>query len=40
MAINKTELYSSLWQNCDELRGGMDVKGIGPVEAVLLTGQK
>lgn len=24
MAIKKTELYSSLWQSCDELRGGMD----------------
>lgn len=24
MAIKKTELYSSLWQSCDALRGGMD----------------
>ena len=24
MAIKKTELYSSLWKACDELRGGMD----------------
>ncbi len=24
MAIKKSELYSSLWQSCDELRGGMD----------------
>src|SRR5687767_15465468 len=24
MAIKKTELYSSLWESCDELRGGMD----------------
>ncbi len=24
MAIKKTELYSYLWQSCDELRGGMD----------------
>lgn len=24
MAIKKTELYSSLWAMCDELRGGMD----------------
>ncbi len=24
MAIKKSELYSSLWQGCDELRGGMD----------------
>lgn len=24
MAVKKTELYSSLWASCDELRGGMD----------------
>ena len=24
MAIKKSELYSSIWQRCDELRGGMD----------------
>jgi type I restriction enzyme M protein len=24
MAIKKSELYSSLWKRCDELRGGMD----------------
>jgi len=24
MAIKKSELYSSLWSGCDELRGGMD----------------
>ena len=24
MALKKTQLYSSLWQSCDELRGGMD----------------
>ena len=24
MAIKKSNLYSSLWQSCDELRGGMD----------------
>jgi len=24
MAIKKSELYSSLWPSCDELRGGMD----------------
>jgi type I restriction enzyme M protein len=23
MAIKKSELYSSLWSSCDELRGGM-----------------
>ncbi len=24
MAIKKSELYSSIWKSCDELRGGMD----------------
>ncbi len=24
MGIKKSELYSSLWSSCDELRGGMD----------------
>ena len=24
LAVKKSELYSSLWQSCDELRGGMD----------------
>jgi type I restriction enzyme M protein len=24
MALKKSELYSSLWQSCDALRGGMD----------------
>jgi len=24
MALKKSELYSSLWRGCDELRGGMD----------------
>jgi type I restriction enzyme M protein len=24
MALKKSELYSSLWESCDELRGGMD----------------
>src|SRR4026208_106850 len=24
MALKKSELYSSLWKGCDELRGGMD----------------
>lgn len=24
MAVKKSEIYSSLWQSCDELRGGMD----------------
>ena len=24
MALKKSQLYSSLWKSCDELRGGMD----------------
>ena len=24
MALKKSQLYSSLWASCDELRGGMD----------------
>jgi len=24
MAIKKSDLYSSLWSSCDQLRGGMD----------------
>jgi type I restriction enzyme M protein len=24
MSIKKSELYSHIWQSCDELRGGMD----------------
>ena len=24
LAVKKSELYSSLWASCDELRGGMD----------------
>ena len=24
MALKKSQLYSSLWQSCDQLRGGMD----------------
>lgn len=24
MAVKKTQLYKSLWDSCDELRGGMD----------------
>jgi hypothetical protein len=26
MPIKKSELYSSLWKSCDELRGGMDAE--------------
>jgi type I restriction enzyme M protein len=24
MAIKKSDLYSSIWASCDQLRGGMD----------------
>ena len=27
MALKKSDLYSSLWKSCDELRGGMDASG-------------
>lgn len=26
MALKKSQLYSSLWSSCDELRGGMDAE--------------
>ena len=29
MAIKKSDLYSSLWASCDELRGGMDASQYG-----------
>lgn len=28
MAVKKSELYSTLWKCCDELRGGMDASQI------------
>ena len=28
MAIKKSELYSSLWSSCDELRGGLISVGV------------
>src|SRR5580692_6609953 len=36
MAIKKSELYSSLWQSCDELRGGMDASQYKDFVLVLL----
>ena len=36
MAIKKTELYSSLWKSCDELRGGMDASQYKDYVLVLL----
>ena len=36
MAIKKSELYSSLWASCDELRGGMDATQYKDYVLVLL----
>jgi len=36
MAINKSELYSTLWKSCDELRGGMDASQYKDYILVLL----
>ncbi|MBC7876957.1 MAG: type I restriction-modification system subunit M [Anaerolineales bacterium] len=36
MAIKKSELYSSLWQACDDLRGGMDASQYKDYILVLL----
>jgi type I restriction enzyme M protein len=36
MAIKKSQLYSSLWQGCDELRGGMDASQYKDYVLVLL----
>ena len=36
MALKKSELYSSLWQSCDELRGGMDASQYKDYVLVLL----
>jgi type I restriction enzyme M protein len=36
MAIKKSELYSSLWQGCDELRGSMDASQYKDYVLVLL----
>ena len=36
MAIRKSELYSSLWASCDELRGGMDASQYKDYVLVLL----
>lgn len=36
MAIKKSELYSKLWQSCDELRGGMDASNYKDYVLVLL----
>ena len=36
MAIKKSELYSSLWKSCDELRGGMDASQYKDYVLILL----
>ena len=36
MALKKSELYSSLWSSCDELRGGMDATQYKDYVLVLL----
>lgn len=36
MALKKSELYSSLWKTCDELRGGMDASQYKDYVLVLL----
>lgn len=36
MALKKSELYSSLWASCDELRGGMDASQYKDYVPVLL----
>src|SRR3954464_11641726 len=36
MALKKSELYSSIWQSCDELRGGMDASQYKDYVLVLL----
>jgi type I restriction enzyme M protein len=36
MPLKKSELYSSLWQSCDELRGGMDASQYKDFVLVLL----
>ena len=36
MALKKSDLYSSLWQSCDELRGGMDASQYKDYVLVLL----
>ena len=36
MAIKKSEIYSSLWKSCDELRGGMDASQYKDYVLILL----
>jgi type I restriction enzyme M protein len=36
VALKKSELYSTLWKSCDELRGGMDASQYKDYVLVLL----
>jgi len=36
LALKKSDLYSKLWQSCDELRGGMDASQYKDYVLVLL----
>ena len=36
MAIKKSQLYSSIWKSCNELRGGMDASQYKDYVLVLL----
>ena len=36
MAIKKSQLYSALWDGCDELRGGMDASQYNDYVLVVL----
>jgi hypothetical protein len=36
MPIKKSQLYSSIWQGCDELRGGMDASQYKDYVLILL----
>src|SRR6202171_6280120 len=36
LAVKKSEIYSSLWQSCDALRGGMDASQYKDYVLVLL----
>ena len=36
MPLKKSELYSSIWKSCDELRGGMDASQYKDYVLVLL----
>jgi type I restriction enzyme M protein len=37
MALKKSELYSSIWKSCDEIRGGMDASPYKDYILILLS---